>query len=151
LFLVLGGACLLRLPRLARERLLDLRAAAALMIGFSIPVFLILTFSTMAFRYRMEFYPLLEVLAFLGFYAICVNPSQFSRSSRNGLSVMLIASAGFGIIYCHVLLFLYKISEGGDYAHPGTGTGVSAADGWIDYYHTRLRFVFPSIAEKFHL
>jgi hypothetical protein len=151
LLLVLGGAYLLRLPRLASERLLDLGAVAALMIGFAIPVFLVQIFMTMAFRYRMEFYPLLEFSAFMGFYALCVNPRQFSPSSRNGLSAILIASAGIGIIYCHLLLFLYKISEGGDYAHPGTGTGVSAANGWIDYYHTRLKFVFPSIAQRLHL
>ena len=96
LLLVLGGAFLLQLPRLARERLLDLRAVAALMIGLLIPVFLILTFCYMAFRYRMEFYPFLEFTAFLGFYAICVNPGRFSALSRGSLSLILIAGAGFG-------------------------------------------------------
>jgi hypothetical protein len=47
------------------------------MIGLLIPVFPILTFMYMAFRYRMEFYPFLEFSAFLGFYAICVNPASF--------------------------------------------------------------------------
>ena len=107
LLLVLGGVFL---PRLARERLLDLRAAAALMTGLLIPVLLILMFEGMAFRYRMEFYPLLEFTAFLGFYAICVNPGRFSALSRGRLSLILIASAGFGIIYSHFALFLYKIS-----------------------------------------
>jgi hypothetical protein len=35
LLLMLGSAFLLRLPRLARERVLDLRAAAALMFGLN--------------------------------------------------------------------------------------------------------------------
>ena len=142
LLLVLGGACLLRLPGLARERLLDLRAAAALMTGLLIPVLLMLTFDGMAFRYRMEFYPLLEFTAFLGFYAICVNPGRFSALSRGRLSLILIASAGFGIIYSHFALFLYKIS-------PFTNR-ISAPDGWVDLYVVQLKLIFPSIAQRLH-
>ena len=152
LLLVLGGAFLRRLPRLARERLLDLRIVAALMIGFLIPVFLILTFQYMAFRYRMEFYPLLEFSAFLGFYALCVNPGQFSALSRSRLSLILIGSAGLGIVYSHFALFLHKISPPGNYRQSGTDTSVvSPANGWVDYYHFCLRQVFPSIAQRFHL
>ena len=152
LLLVLGGAYLLRLPQLARERLLDLRAVAALMIGFLIPIFLILTFAYMGFRYRMEFYPFLEFSAFLGFYAICVNPGQFSALWRRRLSVILIASAGFGIVYSHFALFLHKISPPGNYAQRSTDSSVvSPANGWIDYYHFYLREVFPSIAHRLHL
>jgi hypothetical protein len=151
LLLVLGGAFMLRLPRLARERLLDLRAVVALMIGFLIPVFLILTFMYMTFRYRMEFYPFLEFVAFLGFYAICINADQFSAASRSRLSLILLTSAGFGIVYSHLLLFLYKISPPGNYAHSGTDTSVvSPANGWVDYYYFHLREVFPSIAQRLH-
>lgn len=152
LLLVLGSAFLLRLPRLARERLLDLRVAAALMIGFLIPVFLILTFQYMAFRYRMEFYPLLEFAAFLGFYAICANTGQHSALSRSRLSLILIVSAGLGIVYSHFALFLHKISPPGNYARGGVDTGaVSPANGWVDYYYSSLKSVFPSIAQRFHL
>jgi len=143
LLLVLGGAFLLQLPRLARGRLLDLRATAALTIGFSIPVLLILTFFYMAFRYRTEFYPLLEFTAFLGFYAICVNPDRFDALSRGGLALLLITSAGLGIVCSHLFLFLYKIS-------PFTNR-VSAPDGWVDLYLTQLKLIFPSIAQRLHL
>jgi hypothetical protein len=143
LLLALGGAFLFQLPRLARERQLDLRAVAALMIGLLIPVFLILTFCYMAFRYRMEFYPFLEFTAFLGFYAICVNPGRVSALSRGSLSLILIAGAGFGIVYSHLALFLYKIS-------PFTNR-VSAPDGWVDFYLTQLKLIFPSIAQRLHL
>jgi hypothetical protein len=152
LLLVLGGAFLLRLPQLARERLLDLRAAAALTIGFSIPAVLMLTFFDMAFRYRIEFYPLLEFAAFLGFYAICVSPGQFSVLSRRGLSLILIASAGFGIIYSHFALFFHKISPWGNYVTQGREVvPMSPANGWIDYYHFWLKTIFPSIAQRLHL
>jgi hypothetical protein len=143
LLLVLGGAFLFQLPRLARGRLLDLRATAALTIGFSIPVFLILTFFYMAFRYRMEFYPLLEFTAFLGFYTICADPGRFSPLSRSRLSLILIASAGFGIIYSHFALFLYKIS-------PFTNR-ISVPVGWVGLYLVQLKLIFPSIAQRLRL
>jgi hypothetical protein len=152
LLLVLAGAYLLRLPRLARERLLDLRAAAALMIGLLVPVFLILTFMYMAFRYRMEFYPFLEFSAFLGFYAICVSPEESAALSLKKLSFILIFSAGFGILYSHFALFLHKISPPGNYPPGGTATGaISPADGWVEYYHFHLRSAFPSLAQRLHL
>jgi hypothetical protein len=146
LLLVLGGAYLLRLPQLARERRLDLRAVTAIMCGFLIPAFLVLTYIYMAFRYRMEFYPLFEFAAFLGFFAICVNPVQFSELSRRGLSIVLIISAGLGILFSHLALFLHKISPPGSYA-----AGTSPAIGWINYYRLCLKSVFPAIADKLHL
>jgi len=149
LLLVFAAACLLQLPRLARERLLDLGAVAALMIGLLMPVFLILTFMYMAFRYRMEFYPFLEFSAFLGFFAICIDPGRFSALARSRLSFILIASACFGIIYCHLLLLLYKISQFGHYARPANE--VSPVDGWVNYYYTQLKLSFPSVAQRFHL
>ncbi len=146
--LVLAGALLLRLPRLARERLVDLRAVAALMIGLLIPIFLILTFQYAAFRYRLEFYPLLEFAAFLGFYAICGNPGQVSALSGRRLSLLLLASAGFGIVYSHFLLFLYKISPPGNYTQANL---VSPANGWVDYYFYHLNLAFPRLVQRLHL
>lgn len=152
LLLVLGVAFLRRLPQLARERLLDIRAVAALMIGFLIPTFLILTFMYMGFRYRIEFYPFLEFAAFLGFYAICVNPGQFSALWRSRLPFILIASAGLGIVYSHFALFLHKISPPGNYMRGDADAAtVSPASGWVAYYYYCLRSVFPSVAQRLHL
>jgi hypothetical protein len=152
LLLVLAGAYLIRLPALARERRLDLSAVAALIIGLLIPVFLILTFMYMAFRYRMEFYPFLEFSAFLGFYAICVNPGEFSALTRSRLSLILIAIAGFGIVGSHLTLFLHKISPPGNYVSEGADArAVSPANGWVDYYRFCLRAIFPSLAQRLHL
>jgi hypothetical protein len=150
LLLVLAGAYLWWVPRLVRERLLDPLAVAALMIGLLIPVFLILTFMYMTFRYRMEFYPFLEFSAFLGFYAICVHSGEFSALSRSRLSAILIASAGFGIVYSHFALFLHKISLPGNYSSTGTGA-VSPANGWVEYYRSHLKLTFPNIAQRLHL
>jgi len=152
LLLVLGGAYLLRLPQPARERVIDVRAAAAVMIGFLIPVVLILTYIYMAFRYRMEFYPFLEFSAFLGFYAICINPGEFSARSRRRFALIMITVAGFGIIYSHFAVFLHKISPPGNYAPGGTDAGtVSPANGWVHYYRHYVKSVFPSIARRLDL
>ena len=152
LLLMLAGAYLLRLPRLVRERLLHLRAVAPLMIGLLTPVFLILTFMYMAFRYRMEFYPFLEFSALLGFYAICVDPGEFSALSRSRLSLILISSARFGIVYSHFALVLHKISPPGNYAPGGTDTNVvSPANGWVAFYRFHFSSAFPSLAQRFHL
>jgi hypothetical protein len=152
LLLVLAGAYLLRMPKLAREGLLDRGAAIALMIGLLVPVFLILTFMYMAFRYRMEFFPFLEFSAFLGFYAICVNSAEFSALTRRRLYLILIVSAGLGIVYSHFVLLLHKISPPGNYPPVGTAGGaVSPADGWIEYYHFHLKSAFPSLAQRLHL
>jgi hypothetical protein len=140
---MLGGAHLLRLPRLARERLLDLHAVAGLLIGLLMPVVLVLMFDGMAFRYRMEFYPFLEFTAFLGFYAICVDPDQSSALLRGRLSLFLIASAGFGIVCSHLLLFLSKIS-------PNVWI-TSAPDGWVTLYLEQLKAIFPVIAQRLHV
>jgi hypothetical protein len=143
LLLTLGGAFLLRLLQLAREHLLDLRAVSALMIGLLIPVLLMLTFAGMAFRYRMEFYPLLEFTAFLGFYALCLKPGRFAALSRSSLPLILIAGAGLGIISSHLMLFLYKLS-------PVVVT-ISVPNGWVDLYFSQLLLLFPNIAQRLHL
>jgi hypothetical protein len=151
LLLMLGGAFLLQLPRLARERLLDLRTVVALMIGFLVPVLLILSFCCMAFRYRLEFYPLLEFAGFIGFYAICMTPGPVFALSRCTLSLILISSAGFGIVYSHLLLLLYKISLGGNYSEPDSTGAVTPAIGWVDFYLIQLKSIFPSVAQRLHL
>jgi hypothetical protein len=102
-----------------------------------------LTFAGMAFRYRMEFYPLLEFTAFLGFYAIGVNPGRFAALSRSTLSLILIVGAGLGIVCSHLFVFLYKLS-------PVVIT-ISVPDGWVNLYFSQLRVLFPNIAQRLHL
>ena len=149
LLLILAGIGLVRLPQLGRERLIDLQAVAALMIGLSIPAFLILTYTYMAFRYRMEFYPFFEFAAYLGFYAICVKPSPFSVSSRSILLALLITSAIIGVVFSHLWLFLYKISPFGDYKYQAMGGHEIVTKGWLAFYWDQLKIVFPSLAERF--
>ena len=149
LLLVLGAAFFFRLPQLRKERRVDIRAAAALMIGFSIPIFLMLTAMVMAFRYRMEFYPFIEFAAYLGFYAMCVNPNQYLASSRRRLYILLIASAGLGIVCSHLLFILYKVSQFGDYKMQEImGHNPAGAIAWVRYYWLALKTLLPSVAKR---
>jgi hypothetical protein len=91
----------------------------------------------------MEFYPLLEFTAFLGFYALCLKPGRFAALSRSSLALILIASAGLGIVSSHLMLFLYKLS-------PVVVT-ISVPNGWVDLYFSQLLLLFPNIAQRLHL
>ncbi len=147
--LILGAAFFLRIRQVRKGHLMNLRAVAALMIGFSIPIFLMLTYMYMAFRFRMEFYPLVEFAAFLGFYTICVKPDQYSAPFRRRLYCLLIASAGFGIICSHLLLTLYKLSQFSDYKVPGImGERPEGAAGWVRYYELSFKTILRSVEKK---
>ena len=149
LLLVLGAAFFFRLPQLRKERRVDIRAAAALMIGFSIPIFLMLTAMVMAFRVWSGVYPFIEFAAYLGFYAMCVNPNQYLASSRRRLYILLIASAGLGIVCSHLLFILYKVSQFGDYKMQEImGHNPAGAIAWVRYYWLALKTLLPSVAKR---
>src|SRR5207302_5908566 len=65
---LLVGLTVFALVQLARRRpLLDRSIALPVLAGLLVPIALVLTFSGMSFRYRLEFYPLFDFCAFLGF------------------------------------------------------------------------------------
>jgi hypothetical protein len=76
------------------------------LIGLAIPPFLMLTFLGMTFRYRMEFYPFLELAAFIGFDRMLAKPTR-----RRQLPFVVAAIAG--IVASHVLWVLYMTSPFG--------------------------------------
>lgn len=64
-------AFLLAALRMRRtERLQPMRIWAAIAVGLSAPCVLILAYVSLTYRYRMEFYPEIDFLAFLGLYLI---------------------------------------------------------------------------------
>jgi hypothetical protein len=147
--LILGVAFFWRLPELRRGHLVNLWAVGALMISFSIPIFLMLTAMDMAFRYRMEFYPFMEFAGYLGFYAMCVRPDQYSAPLRHRLYCLLIAGAGCGIICSHLLLILYKLSQFGDYKLPWImGEHPEGAAAWVRFYQSAFKTIIPIVEKK---
>ncbi|HYM72346.1 MAG TPA: hypothetical protein VET89_05145 [Stellaceae bacterium] len=82
----------------------DLLLAAAL--GLAVPWLLMLTAFAMSFRYRIEFYPLIELFAFLGFARLAARPT-----ARATAPVALGAFAG--IVTAHAFWLLYMLSPFG--------------------------------------
>jgi hypothetical protein len=85
----------------------------ALAAGLAVPCILILTAISITYRYRMEFYPEIDLLAFLGFYAATssVGPLAIVHRYRG----WTIAATLVSIISAHGALLLYNNSPGGPF------------------------------------
>jgi hypothetical protein len=110
------------------RRSLAATQAAALAVGLSLPCLLMLTAITMAYRYRMDFYPLMDLLAFLGLYLALADAALQHKLARNRL--WLAAAAGVSILSSFFLLYLYRLSEFG----PSTAY---LRAGIVAYYRSR--------------
>jgi hypothetical protein len=103
--------------------------ALALAAGLAVPCVLMLTTIYMSYRYRMEFYPEIDFLAFLGLYATVTNfdlLARFNRCRRWMLAATLIS-----ILSAFAALILYWFSN----------FGVSQRElpnGLVDHYVHRL-------------
>jgi hypothetical protein len=95
--------------------------------GLSVGGVLMLTAISMAFRYRIEFYPLLEFGAFLGVYAFL----RYSRQPPGRHAVWLLGSGAIiSIVGSHSVLLLYKLSG-------RAGVSLPSAGFW-DFYGERM-------------
>jgi hypothetical protein len=116
LLAAMGGALLLGRGPVAWDR----PAARTLALGFAVPPVLILTAFVMAFRYRMEFYPLLEFLAFV---ALAFSPrlarAGGSPAWRRTLGALMVVS----VVMSHAVVLLYKTSVLGS-VPPGEVVGL---------------------------
>ncbi|HXP31532.1 MAG TPA: hypothetical protein VN832_10610 [Stellaceae bacterium] len=107
------------------------RRSLALLAGFGGQILLILIASSMSFRYRMEFYPCLELAAFLGFYAICAADAPSPMTEHPILSRLVWPSALWSVIAAQLLMILYRSSEFGP-------ASVVLHLGWFGFYHARM-------------
>jgi hypothetical protein len=107
-FIVLLAASILRPQSLRPISHGQLLALAA---GLAVPCVLMLTAICVTYRYRMEFYPEIDLLAFLGFYA--------ATSSAGALAILYryrswtTAATLVSIISAHGMLLLYNHSPFG--------------------------------------
>jgi hypothetical protein len=85
--------------------------AVAIGAGLTAPCLLMLSAISMNFRYRIDFYPLIEFGAFLGFMLLCSRPSPPTSFKR--VRTLVIASTAIGILGSHMVLILYKFSKFG--------------------------------------
>jgi hypothetical protein len=96
----------------ARVRTLDVGALAAVLGGLAIPALLMLMFSSFNFRYRMEFYPLFDLGAYMGFFVLAsgVRPP---RPRWPNLTWPVWAATAIGVVTSHAVLLLYQLSNFG--------------------------------------
>jgi len=99
---VAGFGALWRRNRMALSR----PAAGLIAAALALPPVLLLMAFTMAFRYRMEFYPVFVFLALIG--AFGTKPEIAAPRPRSATGLVLLAMVG--IVASHLVLALYKIS-----------------------------------------
>jgi hypothetical protein len=102
--------------------------AAAVLTGLAIPMFLMMTAISLAFRYRGEFYPFFELAAFLGFYTLCAAPLATTATAEARMVRLLRWSAIGGAVMAHLMLVFYKFSPFGE-------VRVTSEVGWLRFYY----------------
>ena len=94
--------------QLIKDRdVLNRAIAVPVLAGLFVPIGLILTFSCMTYRYRLEFYPFFDLCAFLGFGALLSRPNNPPLGS-------LISAVLIGVVASHALWLLYMLSPMGN-------------------------------------
>ena len=106
----LFGWFLWRLVR-GRAHVASPLATTAVLIGLTIGCIMLLSPPAMCYRYRMDFYPLLELGAFLGLNVAL----QEYGATRLGLGrrIALASVVAFGVIFSHGIMAVYKVTPGG--------------------------------------
>lgn len=104
--LILALAIFALIQLIRDRRVIDRTVAVPVLAGLAVPIALILTFISMTFRYRMEFYPFLDFCGFLGFGVLL---SRMQRPPARSF----VAAALLGVVASHALWFLYMLSPFG--------------------------------------
>jgi hypothetical protein len=83
----------------------------ALATGLAMPCVLMLMAICMSYRFRMEFYPEIDLLAFLGLYTTVSNPALLDRFNR--CRRWMVAAALISIVSASAAVVLYWLSDWG--------------------------------------
>jgi hypothetical protein len=119
---LLVGLIIFLLLHLVRNRQsIDRIVAIPVLAGLLVPIVIVLTYSHLTFRYRLEFYPFFELCAVLGLGIL------LSRAKRLPL-IPVGAVAIVGIAASHAFWFLYVLGRYGD------ATGHLAGKDVISFY-----------------
>ena len=121
-----------------RDPVLDRTRTLAIMLGLCAPCGLMLTAISMNFRYRMDFYPLMELGAFAGFLTLC--RSGLTTVAANRMRGLSVALAAIGILGSVASLALYDVSDFGPPIQ-------SLHDGVGRYYAVRFDALYKHYAE----
>jgi hypothetical protein len=115
--LTIGLAIFALVQLLRHKHVLNRAILGPVLAGLFVPILLILTFSSMTFRYRLEFYPFFDLCAFLGFGVL------MSRPENPPLRSFAVAAFG-GVVTAHALWLLYMLTPLGDASQLLGGTDV---------------------------
>jgi hypothetical protein len=91
------------------RRLLPLGRSLALAAGLAVPCVLMLMAISMNYRYRMEFYPEIDLLAFLGLYVTVVEGEALARFVR--WRRWMTFAAAVNVVAAFTMMILYKLSD----------------------------------------
>ena len=121
LLAAIGFAALVRrqLPGIARGQ------AIAVMAGLAVPPALMLTAWYMAFRYRVEFMPLLLLAAAIGAMRLSQWMAETGVRARRRAVVALLTVLFIQVASAHAFAILYRASPGGPSLHHAAG-GIAA-------------------------
>jgi hypothetical protein len=104
---LLVGLTAYGIVQLLRRRTVPDRAAVwPLLCGFAVPIALMLIAIDMSFRYRLEFYPFMELAAFAGLTRLLTVAGKRAR-------VIVTAGALWSIVAAHAMWVLYMMSPFG--------------------------------------
>ena len=125
LFALIGVGLIFRRPNLFAEPGL----ARAVLLGLSIPAVVMLGAIAMTFRYRMEFYPVLDFACWLGLAAVVLRDRAVSARSTSLLAVV----AGVGLLIAGMSRVAYAASPFGSL------TDIDLTHGWSAIYSDKWR------------
>jgi hypothetical protein len=120
---LLIGLCVYGALQVLRKGAARRELIAAATLGLAVPGALMLVAASMTFRYRMEFYPVFELLAFLGFARLAAKPADRTP-------VLFAVTAVAGMIAAHAIWLLYMMSP------LGPAAKVMGPLGIVDFYYS---------------
>jgi hypothetical protein len=103
---ILGGMFLVRVVRGRVTIPLDRAVALASLCGLAVPALLMLAFLYFSLRYRGEFYPVLDLAAYLGLWTL----ASPNFGARRAWCAVLAVSGAVGVIVSHVTLVAHLIT-----------------------------------------
>ena len=133
--IILGIAFVYLAARDGRRTDLDMPYSLAAMTGLAVPALLMLIAISTTFRYRMEFYPLFNLAAFLGLLLI-VRDRALQRHAW--LNAFIVSAIILGIVVAHLSLALYKVSP------VGPAWNLDLSQGWSGLLARQVMTTYPS-------
>jgi len=129
------------LVRFKRWGDVNLTQAAAVMAGLITPIVITCMAIGLAFRYRMEFYPLFDLVAFLGLYGLVSEYGHLGTGLAGKINNAIDYSSWVQMGTSHVLAVLYAVSPFGDPAPTTYPNGV--VHKYVELFLSLIRQIGP--------